>query len=444
MSPRGAALAVLIAFLAALAVAGPAAGSWTHDGGSAANLGATAFDSALSPQTIANANSVWSHEGFKDGNGEHDTPLSGPVVSDGMLFATYRRYSAGFLEARDTADGSVEWTAPGAAGRPVAYGRRVWVPESSSAGDRIAVYPTRCGTGGAVCVGRTFATLPNVKSVTVTATSVLAVTRTGSAAAPLDTLLAFDRSCVASCPVRWRYKVPARLSDASAAGGLAWVGRSDNRIAGLPLDCDVPPGGTCAPTQRRYVPDADAENFSTSAPAVAGSRLYITSSWHTGRLYAFPVACDTSLCRPLWRSAGEDRTPPTVYGGRIWVASIENGDFYTLEAYSTVCRPVAGVCSPRVNIVHDRWLVPLISAADGLIFVPTFFDKSVLVFDHACQGDCQPLKTLPLAGYWAPDMGGRVAVSGGRAFVNHQRAYAGAGDEGGWETYVEAFGLPAD
>lgn len=431
-------IALAFALLAGLLLPCAAGASWGHPGGSAANLGASAYDSALSPGNIAQATQRWMWD--LPTQYEYEDDATAPVVAaDGLVFVLVNRSR---IEARDATTGASRWVAHiGYYGIPqvVAVGRTVYVPTSDG---RLLTFPTRCRTDGGACAPRLMAQGAGAFSLPAVTSTRVVVSESAPAGQTGGKLLAFSRSCVRACAPVWHYEYAgAAISPPSAADGRAWIGTSGGSLLGFPLDC----AGACQPT-RKAVAGVSVDD---RAPAVTTRRVYTLIG---EQIVAFPADCTAAApCRRAWRSADTGYDELAVTGSRVWSSrAVTDGDL-RLEAFSTTCEVSAGTCSPAVSIdveadeaqEHpDFHAITGVVVADGMVFASILSSAGgaaggVKAYPATCSTpDCPSLKKFgSLAGLGA-------SVSDGFIYLVEMVPYASGSDPYPHTNYVRAFALP--
>lgn len=430
---------ILASVLALLLLApAPAGANWAQPGYSATNLRSSPIDSALSAANVGQLEQRWVWS-LPIVNEEAEQASGPPLVTAGMVFV---RVNGQRIHALDAATGAHAWQADLGFETGVqdiaAYGNTLY----AVSGKQLMSFPARCRTDGGACAPRVMASGAAILGTPViTATRVLVVERDLAAG---YRLLAFDRSCLKDCAALWRYRYSGALSNPSAGNGLAWVGTQGGSILGFPLDCAPSASGSCAYTRRAA---ASGRSFIFSEPSVTAGRIYTRSS--SGFLYAFPTDC-AEVCGPAWRSDTDQYGWPSVTGSRVWVSREADGTTMQVDAFSTVCSPVAGKCRPVASIdasdgqpASPRGVQRRVTVADGMVFIPIFAQQNhpggVKVYAASSCGpkNCAALKRL---GGELPR--GPATIANGMVYMAEEVPVLDGSDPGPWFSSVRAFALP--
>jgi outer membrane protein assembly factor BamB len=327
---------------------------------------------------------------FVTGNGAGIAPLSGPALSDGVLYVG--SYSQTTFMALEAATGATRWTYTG----------------------------TNVFSDPAVGGGHVYT-------------------------ASLDgNLYSFPTNCVGTCTPTWTAPVGTlgTNSPPTLAHGTLYLGGYDGRVYAF----DATDGAELWSAQVNPRNVVDPLNF---APAVAGGRVFVSGD---RGIYAFPGSC-TSPCAPLWVAATKfsPAAAPTVAGGSVLVADYQ-GTVYSIDAATgmilwkgsvaaiphtiaaadgvayvadgigeLVAFNVAGcgqtVCSPLWKSAPSGLTLFNPTVANGVVYVGAldfiYTAGDVLAYPTTCVDGCEPLATIVLGGANETP----VAVAGGRVYA---------------------------
>lgn len=381
------------AFVAGLTMLAPIAAyagptpDWPQYGFNARHTMFDPFEHTLKRSNVATLSLQWE---FMTGNGAGIAPLSGPALSDGVLYVASQAQTT--FTALDAATGATRW-----------------------------IY-TGINTFSDPAVGRGHVYTASLDG----------------------NLYAFPTSCVGTCTPTWAVPVgtlgtnsPPTLTD-----GNVYIGGYDGRIYAF----DATNGAQLWSAKVNPANVADPLNF---APAVAGGRVFVSGDFG---VYAFPGSC-TEPCEPLWvaRTQVSPAAAPTVAGESVLVADYQ-GTVYAIDAATgmlrwrgnvtpfayaiAVAHGVAYVTSGRGELVAfavagcgEAVCGPLwTSAPSGFaLFTPTVANDvvyvgaldfiytrgDVLAYPTTCSDGCKPLATLLLGGANETP----IAVAGGRIYA---------------------------
>ena len=374
--------------LTMLASALPNAGPrWPQYGFNARHTMFDPFEHTLNRSNVAGLSLQWE---FMTGNGTGIAPLSGPALSDGVLYVASQAQTT--FTALDAATGASRWVYTG-----------------------LSTF-----SDSAVGSGHVYT-------------------------ASLDgNLYAFPTNCVGTCMPTWAVPVGTlgTNSPPTFSNGSIYLGGYDGRV--YAFDATT---GTQLWSARVNPPNvADPLNF---APAVSGDRMFVSGD---RGVYAFPASCSTP-CVPLWVATTRfsPAAAPTFAGGFVLVADYQ-GTVYAFDsasgilewkgtvaptphaiaaahgvAYVTsgngelVAFAVAGcgqaVCSPLWTSAPSRFSLFTPTIANGVVYVGAldfiYTQGDVLAYPTTCINGCEPLATLLLGGANETP----VAVAGGRIYA---------------------------
>src|SRR5262245_43136758 len=341
---------------------------------------------------------------FMTGNGTGIAPLSGPALSDGVLYVASMAQTT--FTALDATTGAARWIYTG----------------------------TSTFSDPAVANGHVYT-------------------------ASLDgSLYSFPTSCNGTCVPDWTVPVGSlgTNSPPTISHGDAYLGGYDGRVYAF----DATTGASLW-AAKVNPPVADPLNF---APAVSDGRVFVSGDFG---IYAFPTNCVTP-CEPLWvhKMDVSPAAAPTVAGGSVLVADY-TGTLYAFDAATgvlqwkgsfkagspphaiAVARGVAYLSTALGQLVAfavagcgAAICAPLwTSAASGLaLFTPTiahgvvyvgaldlfYTAGDVLAYPTTCTDGCVPLAVIVLDGANETP----VAVAGGRIYATTVNGN------------IDAFGLP--
>jgi len=345
------------------------------------------FEHTLNRSNVAGLSLQWE---FMTGNGTGIAPLSGPALSDGVLYVASQAQTT--FTALDAATGTSRWIYTG-----------------------ISTFSDPAVGGGHVYT------------------------------ASLDgNLYAFPTNCVGTCTPTWAMPVGTlgTNSPPTFSNGRLYLGGYDGRV--YAFDART---GTELWSARVNPPNiADPLNF---APAVSGGRVFVSGD---RGVYAFPENC-SATCEPLWvtNTRFSPAAAPTVAGRSVMVADYQ-GTVYAIDAATgiiewqgtvtpsphaiAVARGVAyvtsgggelvafavagcgqAVCSPLWTSAPSGFTLFTPTIANGVVYVGAldfiYTQGDVLAYPTACIDGCEPLATLVLGGANETP----VAVAGGRIYA---------------------------
>src|SRR5712691_437999 len=225
------------------------------------------FEHTLNRSNVATLSLQWE---FMTGNGSGIAPLSGPALSDGVLYVASQAQTT--FTALDAATGTSRWIYTG-----------------------ISTF-----SDPAVWEGHVYT-------------------------ASLDgNLYAFPTSCVGTCTPTWAVPVGTlgTNSPPTLANGSVYIGGYDGRVYAF----DATTGAQLWSARVNPPNVADPLNF---APAVSGGRVFVSGDHG---VYAFLGSCSTT-CAPLWVATTQfsPAAAPTVDGGSVLVADYQ-GTVYAIDA----------------------------------------------------------------------------------------------------------------
>ncbi len=391
--PRGRTTLLVLGVIASLAVlpAPARAGetpTWPQYGFDARHTMFDPFETVLNPKNADQLTLQWQ---FQTGDGFGIAPLTGPALSDGVLYVASIAQTT--FTALDAATGASRWIYTG----------------------------TSTFSDPAVANGHVYT-------------------------ASLDgKLYAFPTSCDGTCAPDWTVPVGAlgTNSPPTLSHGSAFLGGYDGRVYAF----DATTGASLW-TAKVNRPVADPLNF---APAVSDGRVFVSGDLG---VYAFPTSCVTP-CQPLWvaKTQFSPAAAPTVAGGSVLVADYQ-GTIYAIDAATGVLQwkgsfkagsPPHAIAVARGVAYLTTGLGQLVafavagcgaptcaplwtSAASGLaLFTPTiahgvvyvgaldliYTKGDVLAYPTTCSDGCLPLATLVLGGANETP----VAIAGGRIYA---------------------------
>jgi len=381
-------------FVAALTILAPVpahagtAPQWPQYGFNARHTMFDPFEHTLNRSNVAALSLQWE---FMTGNGTGIAPLSGPALSDGVLYVASQAQTT--FTALDAATGTSRWIYTG-----------------------------------------------------ISTFSDPAVGRGHVYTASLDgNLYAFPTSCVGTCTPTWAVPVGTlgTNSPPTLANGSVYLGGYDGRVYAF----DATTGAQLWSARVNPPNVADPLNF---APAVSDGRVFVSGD---RGVYAFPGSCSTP-CAPLWvaKTRFSPAAAPTVAADGSVLVGDYQGTVYAIDAVTgilkwkgavtptphaiAVARGVAYVTSGRGELVAfavagcgEAVCSPLwTSAPSGLaLFTPTiangvvyvgaldfiYTQGDVVAYPTTCIDGCEPLATLVLGGANETP----VAVAGGRIYA---------------------------
>lgn len=372
---------------------------WPQYGFNARHTIFNPFENTLTRSNVAGLSLRWE---FMTGNGTGIAPLSGPALSDGVLYVASMAQTT--FTALDAETGTSRWIYTGVStfSDPAVGRRHVY---TASLDGNLYAFPTNC-------VG----------------------TCTPSWAVPVGTL-------GTNSPPTW-------------SNGSIYIGGYDGYVYAF----NGTTGAELWSAQVNRLP-FDPLNF---APAVSPDGVFVSGDFG---VYAFPASC-TTPCAPLWvaKTQFSPVAAPTVTDGFVLVGDYQ-GTIYALEAatgnlawkgrvaasphaiaaahgvaYVTtgsqefVAFAVAGcgqsVCSPLWTSAPSGLSLFTPTIANGVVYVGAldfiYTQGDVLAYPTTCVDGCQPLATLVLGGANETP----IAVAGGRVYATTVNGN------------IDSFGLP--
>jgi outer membrane protein assembly factor BamB len=367
------------------AYAGPAP-QWPQYGFDARHAMFDPFEHTLNRSNVAALSLQWE---FMTGNGTGIAPLSGPALSDGVLYVASQAQTT--FTALDAATGTSRWIYTG-----------------------ISKFSDPAVRGGHVYT------------------------------ASLDgNLYAFPTNCVGTCTPTWAVPVGrwerTRRRPSQWEHLHRWIRRSHIRL-------DATTGAELWSAQINPPNVADPLNF---APAVSDGRVFVSGDHG---VYAFPGSCSTP-CAPLWvaKTQFSPAAAPTIAGGSVLVGDYQ-GTVYAIDAATGIVKwkgpvtptphaiavargiayvtsgggelvafAVAGcgeaVCSPLWTSAPSGLALFTPTIANGVVYVGAldfiYTQGDVVAYPTTCIDGCEPLATLVLGGANETP----VAVAGGRIYA---------------------------
>jgi outer membrane protein assembly factor BamB len=344
------------------------------------------FETTLNRDNVEQLTLQWQ---FETGDGVGIAPLTGPALSDGVLYVASMAQTT--FTALDARTGASRWIYTG----------------------------TSTFSDPAVANGHVYT-------------------------ASLDgKLYAFPTSCDGTCAPDWTVPVGTlgTNSPPTLSHGDAYLGGYDGRVYAF----DATTGAQLW-AAKVNPPNFDPLNF---APAVADGRVFVSGDFG---IYAFPTVCATP-CAPLWvaRTQFSPAAAPTVAGGSVLVADYQ-GTIYAIDAktgllqwkgsvtpgphaiavargaaYVTtglgqlVAFAVAGcgavTCEPLWTSAQSGLALFTPTIAHGVVYVGAldliYTKGDVLAYPTTCTNGCVPLATLVLGGANETP----VAIAGGRVYA---------------------------
>ena len=380
---------LFVSGLTLLASALPHAGlapRWPQYGFDARHTLFNPSEHTLNRSNVAGLSLGWK---FMTGNGAGIAPLSGPALSDGVLYVA--SYAQTTFTALDAATGATRWiyTGLGTFSDPAVGGRHVYT-------------------------------------------------------ASLDgNLYAFPTNCLGTCTPTWAVPVGTlgTNSPPTLSHGSIYIGGYDGNVYAY----DAKTGTQLWSGVVNNLP-FDPLNF---APAVSDDRVFVSGDFG---VYAFPGSCATP-CTPLWfaKTKFSPAAAPTVADGFVLVGDYQ-GTVYAFEAatgnlawkgavapsphaiaaahgvaYVTsgngelVAFAAAGcgqaVCSPLWTSAPSGFSLFTPTIANDVVYVGAldfiYTEGDVLAYPTTCVDGCQSLATLNLGGANETP----VAVAGGRVYA---------------------------
>jgi len=327
---------------------------------------------------------------FMTGNGTGIAPLSGPALSDGVLYVASQAQTT--FTALDAETGATRWIYTG----------------------------TSTFSDPAVWNGHIYT-------------------------ASLDgNLYAFPTNCTGTCTPSWTVPVGTlgTNSPPTLFKGSVYIGGYDGRVYAF----DAKTGSELWSAQVNPRNVADPLNF---APAVSEDRVFVSGD---RGIYAFPGSCSTP-CAPRWVTPTKfsPTAAPTVAGEAVLVADYQ-GTIYAMDAGTgaiqwkgkiepiphsiavaggvayvssgvgeLVAFAVAGCgeakCSPLWTSAPSGLSLFTPTIANGVVYVGAldfiYTQGDVVAYPTTCTDGCQPLATLVLGGANETP----IAVTGGRVYA---------------------------
>ena len=384
---RTEAFVIGFAMLASVSALAGSAPEWPQYGFAARHTMYDPFEHTLNRSNVATVSLQWE---FMTGNGAGIAPLSGPALSDGVLYVASEAQTT--FTALDAATGTSRWIYTG-----------------------LSTFSDPAVGGGHVYT------------------------------ASLDgNLYAFPTDCVGTCTPAWAVPVGAlgTNSPPTLANGRIYIGGYDGRVYAF----DATTGAELWSAQINPPNVADPLNF---APAVSADRVFVSGD---RGVYAFPGSCSTP-CTPLWvaKTHFSPAAAPAVAGGFVLVADYQ-GAVYAIDAVTGILRwkgavtaiphaiaaahgvayvasgngelvafAVTGcgesVCSPLWTSAPSGFSLFTPTIANGVVYVGAldfiYTQGDVLAYPATCTDGCEPLATLVLGGANETP----VAVAGGRIYA---------------------------
>jgi hypothetical protein len=369
-----------------LAPRGESASEWRQYGFNARHSLFNPSEKTLNRSNISGLSLQWE---FVTGNGTGIAPLSGPALSDGVLYIG--TYAQTIFTALDAETGATRWVYSG----------------------------TSFFSDPAVGGGKVYT-------------------------ASLDgNLYAFPTDCVASCAPLWSVPIGTlgTNSPPTLANGNIFLGGYDGRIYAFDAT-----DGTQLWSGKVNPPKYDPLNF---APAVAGDRVYVSGDFG---IYAFPTRC-TEGCRPLWFAATQfsPAAAPTVADGLVLVADYQ-GTIYAFDAVTgnlewkgrvtPIPHAIAAahgaayvasgngelvafatrgcgqeLCEPLWTSAPSGFSLFMPTIANGVVYVGAldfyYTAGDIVAYPTTCVDGCEPLAVFKLGGANETP----IAVAGGRIYA---------------------------
>jgi outer membrane protein assembly factor BamB len=345
------------------------------------------FEDTLNQSNVSTVSLQWE---FMTGNGAGIAPLSGPALSDGVLYVASQAQTT--FTALDAAMGTVRWIYTG----------------------------TSTFSDPAVGRGHVYT-------------------------ASLDgNLYAFPTDCVGTCTPTWAVPVGTlgTNSPPTLSKGNIYIGGYDGRVYAF----DATIGTELWSAQVNPINVADPLNF---APAVSEDRVFVSGD---RGIYAFPGSCATP-CTPLWvtRTQFSPSAAPAVAGRLVLVADYQ-GNVYAMDTVTGIVQwkgtvaaiphaiaaahgvayvasgngelvafSVAGcgaaVCGPLWTSAPSGLSLFTPTIANGVVYVGAldfiYTRGDVVAYPARCSDGCEPLATLELGGANETP----IAVAGGRIYA---------------------------
>ena len=266
-----------------------------------------------------------------------DGPLSAPVVSNGIVYASS---AAGFVyafPARCHATACqplwIGQTGPRAASIPAANSDFVYV-----ASDKLYAFPAQCGSADELCPPAWTAELPGPATYdppALAAGLVVVASRDQSGG-----VYAFPAVCPDSCPPVWIGRTGGPTTGVVVARNTAYA-VSRGQVFAFPLGCRA----ICKPDWTGpFIQGGPFAAGANGPPAVATGRLYVGAS--DGHLWIFPLNCPTTWCQPLGSVplGGDPLSTPVFADGLVFLVS--RGGLVTA---------IPDGCSPSTNSCLRPW-----------------------------------------------------------------------------------------
>jgi eukaryotic-like serine/threonine-protein kinase len=372
---------------------------WPQYGFNARHTMFNPFENILNRSNVAELSLRWE---YMTGNGTGIAPLSGPALSDGVLYVASMAQTT--FTALDAETGTSRWVYTG-----------------------LSTFSDPAVGNGHVYT------------------------------ASLDgNLYAFPTSCVGTCTPTWTILVGTlgTNSPPTFSNGSIYIGGYDGRV--YAFDATT---GTELWSGQVNRPRVDPVNF---APAVSGNQVFVSGDLG---VYAFPASC-TTPCAHLWiaNTKFAPDAAPTVADGLVLVPDYQ-GTIHAFDAATgnlvwkgSVAAPphaiavargvayvtsgngklaafaVAGcgqtVCSPLWTSAPSGVTLFTPTIANGIVYVGAldfiYTQGDVLAYPATCVDGCRPLATLLLGGANETP----IAVAGGRVYATTVNGN------------IDSFGLP--
>ena len=372
---------------------------WPQYGYDAPHTMFNPFERTLNRSNVAGLSLRWE---YMTGNGTGIAPLSGPALTDGVLYVASMAQTT--FTALDAETGTSRW----------------------------------------IYTGLSTFSDPAVGSGHVYTAS-------------LDgNLYAFPTNCVGTCNPSWAVPVGTlgTNSPPTWSKGSIYIGGYDGYVYAF----NATTGAELWSAQVNPLP-FDPLNF---APAIAGDQVFVSGDFG---VYAFPTSC-TTPCAPLWvaRTQFSPVAAPTVTdrlvlvgdyqgtiyafdaatGNLVWKGSVAPSPHAIAAAHGVayvttgngelVAFAVAGcgqtVCRPLWTSVPSGFSLFTPTIANGVVYVGAldfiYTQGDVLAYPTTCTDGCRPLATLVLGGANETP----VAVAGGRVYATTVNGN------------IDSFGLP--
>jgi len=231
---------------------------------------------------------------------------------------------------------------------------------------------------------------------------------------PFETAIGVDN--VADLQLAWSATTGGPVGSPVVAGGVVFVGSSDNKLRAF--DADGGTGCSGSPPTCQPLWTFTAGDLVLSTPTVADGIVYVGS--HDQRIYAFDAAGNTGCsgtpktCEPLWQATTESfvASGPVVVNGVLYVSG--DHKLYAFDAAgATGCSGTPKTCQPLWTAHTGAAVRSSPAVANGTVYVGST-DHNLYAYDAAgitgCAGTprtCQPLWTAETVG----DFAGNFEVS---------------------------------